>query len=39
MFRSMVGKEICLLMKAKSKFIKLKGWLASMFTLNSNFDI
>lgn len=30
----MVGKEICLLMKTRSRFIKLKRWLASTFTLD-----
>lgn len=33
MVRITVGKEICLLLKANSRFIKLKGWLTSTFTL------
>lgn len=35
MCRVLVDKAICMLMKAKSRFTKLKGWLTPTFTLNS----
>lgn len=34
MFRIMVGKSVFMLMNAKYRFIKLKRWLTSMFTLD-----
>lgn len=35
MFRIVAGEGFCTPMKAKSRIIKLKGWLASVFTFNT----